>query len=153
MRKTDTPVFTVAIPGLIVDGSQVAWLLVDDLAWNDREFPGIASDWPCSFKAVSLQAATISVAFSLAWPAAIVGIVASAGLLGERQWGVILAIVALSMALAGSLPYGIVRLSLLAFGGDQQALWLGLTSIVLGVLNVLALLYWCRPGHRRGGRL
>ena len=106
-----------------------------------------------AFKAVSLQAATISVAFSLAWPAAIVGIVSSAGLLGERQWGVILAIVALSMALAGSLPYGIVRLSLLAFGGDQQALWLGLTSIVLGVLNVLALLYWCRPGHRRGGRL
>jgi hypothetical protein len=24
---------------------------------------------------------------------------------------------------------------------------------VLGLLNVLALLYWCRPGHRRGGRL
>ncbi len=46
-----------------------------------------------AFQASSLQDATISVAFALAWPAAIVGIVASAGLLGERQWGVILAIV------------------------------------------------------------
>ena len=50
-----------------------------------------------AFQASSLQAATISVAFALAWPAAIVGIVASAGLLGERHWGVILAIVSLSM--------------------------------------------------------
>jgi hypothetical protein len=30
---------------------------------------------------------------------------------------------------------------------------LGVATIVLGLLNVLALLYWCRPGHRRGGRL
>ena len=52
----------------------------------------------------------ISLAFSLAWPAAIVGIVASAGLLAQRRWGVILAIVALSMSLAGTLPYGITRL-------------------------------------------
>ena len=106
-----------------------------------------------AFQVPSLQAATISVAFALAWPAAIVGIVASAGLLVERQWGVIVAIVSLSMALAGSLPYGIVRLSLLAFGGGEHALILGVASIVLGGLNVLALLYWCRPAHRRGGRL
>ena len=102
-----------------------------------------------AFQASSLQAATISVAFALAWPAAIVGIVASAGLLCERHWGVILAIVSLSMALAGSLPYGIVRLSLLALGGGDQAIVLGVATIVLGLLNVLALLYWCRPGHRR----
>ena len=49
----------------------------------------------------------ISLAFSLAWPAAIVGIVASAGLLAQRRWGVILAIVALSMSLAGAIPYGL----------------------------------------------
>ncbi|MFL0726669.1 MAG: hypothetical protein AB8B44_02375, partial [Prochlorococcus sp.] len=63
-----------------------------------------------AFTDQALQTANISLAFSLAWPAAIVGIVASAGLLAERRWGVIVAIVALSMALAGSLPYGIVRL-------------------------------------------
>lgn len=60
----------------------------------------------------------------------------------------ILTIVALSMALAGALPYGIVRLVL---GPDAPAL--GVASVVLGLLNVLALLYWCRPAHRRGGRL
>ena len=65
-----------------------------------------------AFTNQALQTTNISLAFSLAWPAAIVGIVASAGLLAERRWGVIVAIVALSMALAGSLPYGIVRLVL-----------------------------------------
>ena len=49
MTRTDTPVFTVAIPGLIFDGSQVARLLVDDLAWTNREFTGFAGDWSCCF--------------------------------------------------------------------------------------------------------
>jgi len=101
-----------------------------------------------AFTDQALQTANISLAFSLAWPAAIVGIVASAGLLAERRWGVIVAIVALSMALAGSLPYGIVRLVLVK---DPQAL--GGFSLVMFVLNLLALLYWCRPVHRQGGRL
>ena len=90
----------------------------------------------------------ISLAFSLAWPAAIVGIVASAGLLAQRRWGVILAIVALSMSLAGAIPYGLVRLVL---GLEPQTMGLG--SVVLGLINVLALIYWCRPAHRRGVRL
>lgn len=90
----------------------------------------------------------MALAFSLAWPAAIVGIVASAGLLAQRRWGVILSIVALSMALGGALPYGIVRLVL---GPDAPTL--GITAVLLGLVNVLALIYWCRPAHRRGGRL
>ena len=93
------------------------------------------------------QATNISLAFSIAWPATIVGIVACAGLLAQRGWGVILAIVALSMSLAGALPYGIVRLAM----GAQPAI--GLWSVLLAVLHVLALIYWCRSEHRRGGRL
>ena len=57
-----------------------------------------------------LQAANITLAISLAWPAAVTGIVASAGLFAQRGWGVILSIVALSMTLSGTLPYGIIRL-------------------------------------------
>tara|TARA_B100000700_G_scaffold230926_1_gene255498 strand:- start:25 stop:414 length:390 start_codon:yes stop_codon:yes gene_type:complete len=91
-----------------------------------------------------LQTANITLAISLAWPAAIVGIVASAGLFAQRGWGVILSIVALSMTLAGSLPYGIVRLIRVkdAFGIS------GLT-LFIAILNLLALLYWCKRGHRR----
>ena len=57
-----------------------------------------------------LQTANITLAISLAWPAAVTGIVASAGLFAQRGWGVILSIVALSMTLSGTLPYGIIRL-------------------------------------------
>ena len=57
-----------------------------------------------------LQTVNKSLAISLAWPAAIGGIVACGGLLAERRWGVIVAIVALSMTLSGTLPYGVVRL-------------------------------------------
>tara|TARA_Y100001968_G_scaffold163439_1_gene149446 strand:- start:31 stop:420 length:390 start_codon:yes stop_codon:yes gene_type:complete len=91
-----------------------------------------------------LQTANITLAISLAWPAAITGIVASAGLFAQRGWGVILSIVALSMTLAGTLPYGIIRLIILndIFGIS------GLT-LVIALLNLLALLYWCRRGHRR----
>ncbi len=101
-----------------------------------------------AFDGPPLEVANISLAISLAWPAAVVGIVASAGLMAERRWGVILAIVALSMALSASLPYGIVRLVLVR---DPQSLS-GL-SLVLALLNLLALIYWCRPGHRKNRRL
>ena len=99
-------------------------------------------------QSTGLKITNITLAFSLAWPAAIVGIVAAAGLLAQRRWGVILTIVALSMALGGALPYGIVRLVL-----GPEARPLGFASVSLGLLNVLALIYWCRPAHRRGGRL
>ena len=57
-----------------------------------------------------LQWTNLWVAIFLAWPAAIVGIVAASGLFAERRWGVIMSIVALSMAVSGTLPYGIYRL-------------------------------------------
>ena len=52
MTRPDTPVFTVAVPGLIFDGSQAARLLVDDLAWTDREFAGFAGDWSGCFPGI-----------------------------------------------------------------------------------------------------
>ena len=91
-----------------------------------------------AFTNQALQTTNISLAFSLAWPAAIVGIVASAGLLAERRWGVIVGIVRLVLDKALMVP-------------DSQAL--GGLSLLMFVLNLLALLYWCRPIHRQGGRL
>ncbi|KGG15458.1 MULTISPECIES: hypothetical protein [unclassified Prochlorococcus] len=94
------------------------------------------------------QVANITIAISLAWPAAIVGIVASAGLLAQRKWGVIMSIIATSMVLAGALPYGIVRL-LLVDG------FFGLTgiSLLIALLNLFALIYWVLPVHRKNIRL
>lgn len=100
-----------------------------------------------AFSNADWKIANISIAFGIAWPAAIVGIVAAAGLLAQRQWGVILTIVALSMSLASSLPYGIVRLLLV---GDMAQIS-GL-SMLLSLINLLALLYWCRSEHRLGAR-
>ena len=91
-----------------------------------------------------LKVANMSVAISLAWPAAIVGIVAASGLIAERRWGIILTIVALSMTLSGTLPYGLVRLV-----REKDIIGLGGLSLLIATLNLLALIYWCRPGHRR----
>ena len=93
------------------------------------------------------QPYTYILAISLAWPAAVVGIVSSAGLLAERTWGVILAIVALSMSLA-NLPYGVIRLIL-----EKDLVGISGFSLLIGILNVLALVYWCRPIHRKNIRL
>ncbi len=101
-----------------------------------------------AFAGPPLQTANISLAFSIAWPAAIVGIVACSGLLAERKWGVILSIIALSMALSASLPYGIVRLVLVKENHTITSL-----SLILAIFNLLSLLYWCRPIHRRTRRL
>ena len=107
---------------------------------------------PCiglvAFNNPDLPLVNFVLAISLAWPAAIVGIVASAGLLAERKWGVILAIVALSMALSGTLPYGIVRLV-----REGDIFGLSGLSFLMATLNLLALIYWCRPLHRKGVRL
>jgi len=107
---------------------------------------------PCiglvAFNNPDLPLVNLVLAISLAWPAAIVGIVASAGLLAERRWGVILAIVALSMTLTGTLPYGIVRLV-----REGDVFGLSGLSFLIAVLNLIALIYWCRPVHRRGLRL
>tara|TARA_Y100001968_G_scaffold333292_1_gene395216 strand:- start:1156 stop:1545 length:390 start_codon:yes stop_codon:yes gene_type:complete len=91
-----------------------------------------------------LHAANLSLAISLAWPASVVGIVASAGLFAQRTWGVIMSIIALSMALSGTLPYGIVRLI-----REGDVFGISGLSLFIAILNLLALVYWCRPRHRR----
>ena len=91
-----------------------------------------------------LKTANITLAISLAWPAAVVGIVAAAGLFAQRGWGVILTIIALSMTLTGTLPYGIVRLI-----REKDVFGISGLTLLIALLNLLALLYWCRRGHRR----
>jgi hypothetical protein len=78
-------------------------------------------------------------------PTAAVGIVACVALLQWRAWGQILAIVALSLSLAVSLPYGIVRLVLVNEGRGVTAL----ASTLLWIANVAVLVFWCRPSIRR----
>ncbi len=91
-----------------------------------------------------LRIANMTLAISLGWPAAIVGIISSAALLAERKWGVTLTLISLSMVIAGSLPYSIFRLISI---GDF--LGLGGVTLVISILNVLALVYWCLPNHKR----
>jgi len=96
----------------------------------------------------SLQIANLSIAISLAWPSAIVGIVASAGLLAERRWGIILSIVSTSMVIAAALPYGIIRLLL-----EDDLFGLSGICLIIAILNLLGLIYWVLPVHRRNIRL
>ncbi|MCP9890496.1 Hepatitis C virus core protein [Cyanobium sp. Aljojuca 7D2] len=87
----------------------------------------------------------IVVGASAVLPTAVVGLVASIALLKWRAWGQILAIVALAMALAVGLPYGIVRLVLLSEGRLLTAA----LSALLWAATTAALVYWCRPSIRR----
>ena len=87
----------------------------------------------------------IVVGASAVLPTAVVGLVASIALLKWRAWGQILAIVALAMALAVGLPYGIVRLVLLSEG----RLLMAVLSALLWAGTTAALVYWCRPSIRR----
>ena len=96
-----------------------------------------------------LKVANITLAISLGWPAAIVGIVSSAALLAERKWGVTLTIVSLSMVIAGTAPYSIVRLTTLKEG----IFGIGSFTLLVTLFSTLALLYWCNPKHRRSIRL
>ena len=100
------------------------------------------------FAGPPLQAANISLAISIAWPSAIVGIVASAGLLAERRWGIILSIVATSMVIAAAFPYGVIRLLLV-----EDLFGLSGLCLLIAILNLLALIYWVLPVHRRNIRL
>jgi hypothetical protein len=83
----------------------------------------------------------IAVGAGAVLPCAVVGLVACIAL---RHWGVVLAIVALSLNLAIALPYGIVRLVMVAQG--RLALALALPLLLAG--QAAALVFWCRPGVR-----
>mgnify|MGYP001158085782 FL=1 len=95
-----------------------------------------------------LKVANITLAISLGWPAAIVGIVSSSALLAEKKWGVTLTLISLSMVISGALPYSIVRLINL-----RDFIGLGGVTLATSLLSVMALLYWCLPKHRRKIRL
>jgi hypothetical protein len=91
-----------------------------------------------------LRVANLVVITSAVLPTAVVGLVASIALLRWRRWGQILAIVALSLSLAVSLPYGIVRLALVAADRPLVAV----LAPLLWIANIALLVYWCRPVHR-----
>jgi len=95
-----------------------------------------------------LKVANITLAISLGWPAAIVGIVSSAALLAERKWGVTLTLVSLSMVIAGMGPYSVVRLITL-----KDLFGIGGFVLFTTLLSTLALIYWCNPKHKRSIRL
>lgn len=87
----------------------------------------------------------IAVGAGAVLPCAVLGIVASVALLQWRHWGQVLAIVALSMSLAIAVPYGVVRIVLLA--QDRQTL--AVLAPLLWTLNGAALVFWCQPAVRR----
>jgi len=87
----------------------------------------------------------IVVGASAVLPTAVVGVVASAALLRWRLWGQVLAIVALSLSLAVTPPYGIVRLVLV----EEGRLQLALLCPLLWAANAAVLVYWCRPAIRQ----
>tara|TARA_B100000212_G_scaffold280984_1_gene220953 strand:- start:222 stop:614 length:393 start_codon:yes stop_codon:yes gene_type:complete len=91
-----------------------------------------------------LKVANMTLAISLGWPAAIVGIVSASALLAERKWGVTLTLISLSMVISGALPYSIVRLINL-----KDFIGLGGLTLLISLFSVLALLYWCLPNHRK----
>ncbi len=91
-----------------------------------------------------LKVANMTLAISLGWPAAIVGIISSAALLAERKWGVTLTLISLSMVIAGALPYSIFRLI-----NIRDFIGLGGITLVISILSVLALIYWCLPNHKK----
>ena len=95
-----------------------------------------------------LKVANITLAVSLGWPSAIVGIVSSSALLAEKKWGVTLTLVSLSMIISGTAPYSIFRLITL-----KDIFGIGGFTLLSALLGTLALIYWCNPKHRRTIRL
>ncbi|MEB3240709.1 MAG: Hepatitis C virus core protein [Synechococcus sp.] len=87
-----------------------------------------------------LQTANVVLAIAAWIPTAITGLIASVALLKRRRWGMVVAIVALSLQLLTLVPYGIVRLALVS---TDRGIW----SVVIGSILVEAILltvYWSR---------
>jgi len=87
----------------------------------------------------------IAVGAGAVLPCAVVGLVACIALLRWRHWGVVLAIVALSLNLAIALPYGIVRLVIV----EEGRVALALAFPLLLAAQAAALVFWCRPAVRQ----
>ena len=94
------------------------------------------------------KVANITLAISLGWPSAIVGIISSSALLAEKKWGITLTLVSLSMSISGTAPYSIVRLVNL-----KDIFGIGGLTLISAFFGILALIYWCNPKHRRTIRL
>ncbi|MFM7465618.1 MAG: Hepatitis C virus core protein [Cyanobium sp.] len=90
------------------------------------------------------RTANITIAAAGVLPTVIMGVIASIALLRWQHWGQILAIVALSLSLAVCLPYGIVRLVMVESGRSLLAI----AAPIVWVINVAALVFWCRPSIR-----
>ena len=95
-----------------------------------------------------LKVANITLAISIGWPAAIVGIISSSALLAEKKWGVTLTLVSLSMIISGTVPYSIIRLVNL-----KDIYGIGGLTLLSSFFAALSLIYWCNPKHRRNIRL
>ena len=91
-----------------------------------------------------LATARLVVGLAAVLPALVLGVVASAALLARRRWGRIVAIVALAIALATALGYGIVWLVLVPQLRPISAVALPL----LWLLQLLLLIYWSLPRKR-----
>lgn len=90
------------------------------------------------------RTANITVFTSALVPTVALGVVACIALLQWRLWGQVLAIIALGMALAIELAYGIVRLVLVSEG----RLLLALLAPLSWAVTVAVLVFWCRPAIR-----
>ena len=95
-----------------------------------------------------LKVANITLAISLGWPSAIVGIISSSALLAKKKWGITLTLISLSMIISGTAPYSIFRLITL-----NDIFGIGGFTLLSSLFGILALIYWCNPRHRRNIRL
>ena len=95
-----------------------------------------------------LKVANITLAISLGWPSAIVGIVSSSALLAEKKWGITLTLVSLSMIISGMAPYSIFRLVTI-----KDFFGIGGFTLLSTFFSILGLIYWCNPKHRKNIRL
>lgn len=140
----------LTMPSLL-SSSPTAALLSPPLGYRSLAWLGILSNAlaiPITLALILLdqhwRIAHIAIGAAAVLPTAIVGVVASVALLKWRLWGQIVAIIALSMSLAVTVPYGIVRLVLVADGRLQLAI----IAPLLWAVNLAVLIFWCRPAIR-----
>lgn len=93
---------------------------------------------------LSWRVPNIAVGAGAVLPISILGVIAFIALLRWLHWGQILAIITLSLSLALSVSYGIVRLVMVV----PDRLLLALVAPCLWTVNVAALVFWCRPSIR-----
>ena len=112
----------LAAAGLVAN---VVWLILASLALSQPD---------------PLQTANLVLALAAWIPSAVVGLIASLALLWRRRWGMVLALVALSLQILVLIPYGIVRVCLVS---DARGLTASLTAAVL-VIVILLIVHWGR---------